>query len=1065
MKKSFISIVIFAVAFLNVFTVFASTNYADLDSNKYLVKIVDDFSINVENKKILTLLKNSEWESEFKGNYYYLSGSEYILPKEKIEIIKRIEKNNESDKNYQKSKIRTIDAVEELPLYRDEKLKSQAGILHQNSQINILNETEDYYQVLIGNQHLYVPKIKNNHQNVQKQTIDEKQSLQENVQSYEKKMITFSSQIKNFKVLKKNVTVYDNSGGRLQPVGWLEQGEVYPIERILGNWIEIQFGDKKGYVWKEATEPSLQSPSKTGNANLNTNIYFNSVQNLSVYDNSTGKLIPYGKIKKGVSYPIIKQTGDWLEILFAGRIGYVYKTGYSIPFSSQVKYFEVMLPNVTVYDNSSGRLQPVGWLEQGEKYPIGRIMGNWIEIQFGDKKGYLRKEATEPSLNVSGKLGNANLNSIINLKASQDLPVYDNSTGKLIPYGKIKKGVSYPIIKQTGDWIEILFAGRIGYVYKSGYTIPFTEKTKYFTVTQPNVIVYDNSTGKLIPVGALEKQETYSIKRIVGNWIEIQFGNKKGYVWKESTEPSLRAPRKTGQETLNSNVYFKASEELSVYDNSLGKLIKFGSIKKGMTYPIIKKTGNWYEIVYAGRIGYVYATGVILQFSNSIKYFETTQSKVQIVQNKNGRHVKIGELIKGHQYERLRDLGNWHEVQVGDKIGYIWKEATKPVLSSTYKNRHKGTVNSPFHLEVVADATVYDNTSGKLVPFATLLKGTVYPYYEKMGNWYKVSVLGRDGYIYGSAVKQVVKDLVNPNQIYTYDQMVKDIDELKNTYPGLIQAQIIGRSVDGRNIYAIKLGKGNVEIFLNGAHHAREYITTNLLMEMIDTYSQAFVKGTKVAGYSVSDLLNKTSIWFVPMVNPDGVTLVQKGHTSAKNQQFVLMLNGYKKDFSAWKANIRGVDLNRQYPADWANIKNNPGKPAFKDYKGPRPLSEPEAYAVYQFTNRHDFKTAVAYHSSGEILYWNFHQDSTRYNRDHAIAKMIQNKTGYRLVYPGPNPSGGGFTDWFILTHKKPSFTPEVSPYVGERPVPLSNFSRIWYQNYSIGLMLADEAYRNRNNR
>ncbi|WP_200894703.1 M14 family metallopeptidase, partial [Bacillus alveayuensis] len=580
-----------------------------------------------------------------------------------------------------------------------------------------------------------------------------------------------------------------------------------------------------------------------------------------------------------------------------------------------------------------------------------------------------------------------------------------------------------------------------------------------------NVTVYENSSGKLQPVGWLEQGEVYSIGRILGNWIEIQYGDKKGYVWKEATEPSLQVPRKIGETNLNTNVYFKASQDVPVYDNSTGVLIPYGKIKKGISYPIIKKTGNWYQILYASRIGYVYETGVELQFTDSIKYFETTQNNVQIVQNINGRLAKIGLLEKGQQYERLRDLGNWHEVQVGDKIGYVWKAATKPILFPTYKNHHKGTVNSSYQLEVTADATVYDNTSGKLVPIATLLKGAVYPYYEKMGNWYKVSVLGRDGYIYGSAVKQVVNDLVNPNQIYTYEQMEKDINELKNAYPGLIQTQIIGQSVDGRNIYAIKLGKGNVEIFLNGAHHAREFITTNLLMEMIDTYAQAYVKGTNIGGYSAKNLLDKTSIWFVPMVNPDGVTLVQKGHTSAKNSQLVLMLNGNKKDFSAWKANIRGVDLNRQYPADWANIKYNPGKPSYKNYKGPRPLSEPEAYAIYQFTNRHNFKTAVAYHSSGEILYWNFHQDSVRYNRDHAIAKMIKNKTGYRLVYPGPNPSGGGFTDWFISAHKKPGFTPEVSPYVGERPVPLSNFPRIWQQNYSIGLMLADEAYRNRNNR
>src|SRR5699024_9203394 len=130
-------------------------------------------------------------------------------------------------------------------------------------------------------------------------------------------------------------------------------------------------------------------------------------------------------------------------------------------------------------------------------------------------------------------------------------------------------------------------------------------------------------------------------------------------------------------------------------------------------------------------------------------------------------------------------------------------------------------------------------------------------------------------------------------------------------------------SVDGRNIYAIKLGKGKTEIFMNGSHHAREWLTTNLLMEMIDVYSQAYANNSKVAGYNARQILNNASIWFVPMVNPDGVTLVQKGALSAKRPAEVIRINDGSTNFNRWKANIRGVDLNRQYPADWAHIQRN----------------------------------------------------------------------------------------------------------------------------------------------
>ena len=791
---------------------------------------------------------------------------------------------------------------------------------------------------------------------------------------------TFTKDTNYFQVIQSNVTIYENSTGKLVPVGRLTEGTVYPLKRVLGDWIEIQFSDRKGYVWKPAAIPSDNAPKKTGTTQLLGNIYIMAIQDLPVYDNSTGKLIEIGKIFKGEKYRVIRQYGDWMEILFSGRIGYVYKTGFILLFSKETKYFQVMQSNVTVYTNNTGKLVPVGRLTEGIIYPLNRVVGDWIEIQFSDKKGYVWKPATIPSDKAPKKTGTAQLLGSIYITAIQDLPVYDNSTGKLIEIGRIFKGEKYKVIRQYGDWMEILFSGRIGYVYNTGYALPFTKDTKYFQVIEPNVTVYDNSTGKLVPVGKLIQGEVYPIGKMYGDWLEIQFGNKKGYIWKDATKPYNKAPKKLGNSSINKNIYFEATQNLPIYDNSTGKLIQIGTLIKGIQYPIINQYGDWIEILFAGRIGYVYKTGIQLLFASDIKYFKASEVNVQIVENINGKLVPIGKLVYGQTYERISDYGDWHKIRFGNRIGFVWKPATTPLLSPNYKNPDNGPGSNL--LQTKMKVTVYDNSSGSLVPFATIEKGVNISYISKLGDWYKVSLLGREGYIYASGVKVIAKDIVNPYQTYTYAQMEKDILELTRIYPDLIKSEVIGKSVDERNLYALKLGHGKTEIFFNAAHHAREHITTNLLMEMIDTYAQSYVKNTKIDGYNTRDILNKTSIWFVPMVNPDGVTLVQLGHKSAKNPDYVLKLNNSSTNFNAWKANIRGVDLNRQYPAEWNNIQYNTGKPGPKNYKGPKPLSEPEAKALYDFTLAHDFKTGVAYHSTGEILYWYFKQDSSRYNRE-----------------------------------------------------------------------------------
>ncbi|WP_026772355.1 M14 family metallocarboxypeptidase [Sediminibacillus sp. JSM 1682029] len=300
--------------------------------------------------------------------------------------------------------------------------------------------------------------------------------------------------------------------------------------------------------------------------------------------------------------------------------------------------------------------------------------------------------------------------------------------------------------------------------------------------------------------------------------------------------------------------------------------------------------------------------------------------------------------------------------------------------------------------------------------------------------------------------------LLTKDSLYTFEKMEADIQELVRRYPDIFQAEIIGESVEGRPLYAFRVGTGKAKVLLNGSHHAREWLTSYLLMQMAEAYSLAWTKKETISGFEIRDLLSKASIWFIPMVNPDGVTLVQKGAQAAKQPDTVLRLNDNQTEFAGWKANIRGVDLNRQYPAGWETIKPTVDRPGPMNYKGPYPLSEPEAKAVYHFTKKHRFHIAAAYHSSGEEIYWKYKIDGKLLAISREIAEKISGQTGYRLVDPGPDPSGGGYTDWFLTEMKRPAFTPEISPYIGPRPVPVEHYPAIWKQNQSIGLLLAEEA-------
>lgn len=222
-------------------------------------------------------------------------------------------------------------------------------------------------------------------------------------------------------------------------------------------------------------------------------------------------------------------------------------------------------------------------------------------------------------------------------------------------------------------------------------------------------------------------------------------------------------------------------------------------------------------------------------------------------------------------------------------------------------------------------------------------------------------------------------NVVDTNISYTYDIMQQDIRGLKARYP-FLETGSAGTSVLGRELSYVRLGTGPNQVFYNGAHHSLEWITTPLLMKFIEEFSKAYVLGETLSfGYYPRSIWNSSSIYIIPMVNPDGVDLVLNG-LSPDNPNYLDLIrwNNGSTDFSTvWQANNHGVDLNHNYNAAWQLSKDAEAAygitgPGPTRYSGTAPESEPESRAVADFTRTHDFRLVIAYHSQGRVIYWDF---------------------------------------------------------------------------------------------
>jgi hypothetical protein len=252
-------------------------------------------------------------------------------------------------------------------------------------------------------------------------------------------------------------------------------------------------------------------------------------------------------------------------------------------------------------------------------------------------------------------------------------------------------------------------------------------------------------------------------------------------------------------------------------------------------------------------------------------------------------------------------------------------------------------------------------------------------------------------------------------------------------FPGLTKVVVIGQTVNGQEILALKVTKDAAQlrdgrrpaVLYASAQHAREWITPEmtrrLMHHVLDSY------GTDPA---ITTIVDTTELWFVPVLNPDGYDFTHSGD-----------------DERLWRKNLRdnngdgqitvgdGVDLNRNFDVNWGydNEGSSPD-PASDTYRGPGPNSEPETQALDYLFGLVGFEFFINYHSAASLLLYGIgHQVSTPSPDDVIYEAMAGTDTNSAI--PGYDPdiaaelyTTNGDTDTYAqVAYGTLGFTPEMS--------------------------------------
>ena len=293
------------------------------------------------------------------------------------------------------------------------------------------------------------------------------------------------------------------------------------------------------------------------------------------------------------------------------------------------------------------------------------------------------------------------------------------------------------------------------------------------------------------------------------------------------------------------------------------------------------------------------------------------------------------------------------------------------------------------------------------------------------------------------------KQIVSTNhKKYSYGEMSQDIKQLYKKYHGIVSYEIIGKSADGRNIYDVIIGNPEAKetLLVVSTLHAREYMASLLCMNQIEYYLSHYYQS--IQGKEVCEVLERISIHYIVMANPDGVAISQFGFDAIRDKALRKKLRRMGGSSKRWKANARGVDLNRNFPFRFKVY----GRTGSEGFSGKRVASEVETRAVIKLVKalkkETRLKGVINYHAMGSIIFGGCKSGSSIKKPTSKMYRLARNISGYISAAGYQSFGHGSFREYVMYKKNVASITIEI----GRRPCPgpIWEYPSIWRSNGSL---------------
>ncbi len=558
--------------------------------------------------------------------------------------------------------------------------------------VEILSETGNYYYVKVGSLTGYLPKNR--------------------VNTFNANLISNA----DFKV---------GAGRSYRTIASLSSGTNIFVISKKTNWSYVMYNGQKGWIPNSAIRRYSISKVSTATDSVAT---FNVKASVRSAASSASESLTYCGV--GTQVKVLSVGESWTRVQVDSKVGYV-STNYLRRGNGYVKS-----ANTKLRGSASDTGSVLSVLYRDERITIVNQGTKWTQVIVGGVRGYILTSAIAKD-KVYSISGSASATQIYTVTATVPLKSGKGSGSTL---ATLEKGDTVYYVSQSGSYYQVKSGTKTGYVPAS--------KVKYGNAK----ILANDTPVKRVAAASGDTIRTLSqgtrvcVLSIVRSWAKIQIGEITGYVQVGLYEKDYTANTDISPD---SKLLF-TTKATKLYKSTSSSSGTIASLPKGTILNKVCKSssGAFYQVVVAGRIGYVYAKDI--SYGNGIVRANGTQ----LLSSPNASSSVVRTLSRYNKITILKESGDYYYITYSGKTGYV----LKPFVCKITTGYSFSTLGAK---KLVINGNLYSSASTSSSVKTSISGGQSVYVIENSGDFYKVVYSNRIGYIHKDAFNPVSSGRTN----------------------------------------------------------------------------------------------------------------------------------------------------------------------------------------------------------------------------------------------------------------------------------------------------------------